>query len=219
MAGNSPGMPRIGVVDLQGGVVEHLAHLEGIGVSAARVKEAGDLDGLLGLIVPGGESSCLARLLYRYGLDWAIRERFAFGLKVWGTCAGAILLAKRVDGESNHLALMDIDVRRNAFGGQLDSFELRAEVPAVSDRSLPLTFIRAPKITRLGKGVHPLLTLDDYCAAAEDDRVLVTAFHPELTSDSAFHDYFCRKCGVETVASPASSTRRWDSWTRLAPIP
>nr|VFK11695.1 MAG: pyridoxal phosphate synthase yaaE subunit [Candidatus Kentron sp. LPFa] len=214
---------RIGIVDLQGGVVEHLAHLARLGVSAMRVKEARDLDGLVGLIIPGGESSCLARLLQRDGLDRAIRERFAAGLKVWGTCAGAILVAKRVDGESAHLALMDIDVRRNAFGSQLDSFELRAEIPAVSDHPLPLTFIRAPKITRWGEGVRSLLTLDDYCAAAEDDRALVTVFHPELTSDSSFHAYFCRKCGVETVAASESSNRRsiqqGDSWTRLAPIP
>nr|VFK15537.1 MAG: pyridoxal phosphate synthase yaaE subunit [Candidatus Kentron sp. LPFa]VFK30787.1 MAG: pyridoxal phosphate synthase yaaE subunit [Candidatus Kentron sp. LPFa] len=214
---------RIGIVDLQGGVVEHLAHLARLGISAMRVKETRDLDGLAGLIIPGGESSCLALLLQRSGLDRAIRARFAAGLKVWGTCAGAIFVAKRVDGESVHLALMDIDVRRNAFGSQLDSFELQAEIPAVSERPLPLTFIRAPKITRLGEGVRSLLTLDDYYAAAEDDRALVTVFHPELTSDSSFHAYFCRKCGVETVAASESSNRRsiqqGDSWTRFAPIP
>nr|VFJ89613.1 MAG: pyridoxal phosphate synthase yaaE subunit [Candidatus Kentron sp. LFY] len=215
-------MARIGVVDLQGGVVEHLMHLEGIGVPAVRVKEPSNLDNLAGLIMPGGESSCLSRLFRRYGLDVAIRERFSAGLKLWGTCAGAILVARRVDGEPGHLGLMDIDIRRNAFGSQLDSFDTRAEIPAVSDRPFLLTFIRAPKITRLGKGVRSLSMLNDYWAAAEDAQTLVTAFHPELTPDSSFHGYFCRKCGLDTVAAPVSpqlSTRQWDSWTRLAPIP
>jgi len=232
------GTARIGILDLQGGVVEHLGHLERLGVPVTRVKEASDLDNLRGLIIPGGESTCLTRLLRRYGLGEAIRERFAAGLKLWGTCAGAILVAKRVDGEPAHLALMDIDIRRNAFGSQLESFQCCADVPAVSDYPLPLTFIRAPKITQLGDGVRSLLTLDDdacrregmggreevdatFCAAAEDSQTLVTIFHPELTANSAFHRYFCRKCGLETdtTAPQESPTRQPNSWTRLAPIP
>nr|VFK37234.1 MAG: pyridoxal phosphate synthase yaaE subunit [Candidatus Kentron sp. SD]VFK41538.1 MAG: pyridoxal phosphate synthase yaaE subunit [Candidatus Kentron sp. SD]VFK78516.1 MAG: pyridoxal phosphate synthase yaaE subunit [Candidatus Kentron sp. SD] len=227
-------MARIGIIDLQGGVVEHLAHLERLGVSAVRVKEPADLNNLAGLIIPGGESSCLTRLFRRYGLDRAIRARFAAGLKVWGTCAGAILVAKRVDGEPAHLALMDIDIRRNAFGSQLDSFDIEVEIPAVSERPLPLIFIRAPRITRLGEGVHSLLNLDcgggkgkenaalrTYCAAAEDAQTLVTIFHPELTPNSAFHGYFCRKCGVETdkTATQKMADWKWNSWTRLAGIP
>ncbi|MBT8419690.1 MAG: pyridoxal 5'-phosphate synthase glutaminase subunit PdxT [Gammaproteobacteria bacterium] len=212
-------MKRIGIIDLQGGVVEHLEHLERLGVSAVRVREATDLDGLAGLIIPGGESSCLGRLLRLYELDRAIGERFAAGMKLWGTCAGAILVAKRVDDEPAHLALMDIDIRRNAFGSQLDSFNAGFEVPVVADYPLPLTFIRAPKITRLGEGVRSLLSLDDYCAAAEDAQTLVTVFHPELTPDLAFHRYFCRKCGMNEIGAALEPDWRRDSWTRLAAIP
>nr|VFK56286.1 MAG: pyridoxal phosphate synthase yaaE subunit [Candidatus Kentron sp. TUN] len=214
-------MTRIGIIDLQGGVVEHLEHLDRIKVQAVRVRDAADLDNVVGLIIPGGESSCLIRLFRRHGLDRAIRERFTAGLKLWGTCAGAILVAKQVDGEPTHLALTDIDIRRNAFGSQLNSFHIKAEVPAVDKYPIPLTFIRAPKITRLGEGVRSLLNLDNYCAAAEDAQTLVTVFHPELTPNSAFHRYFCRKCGLETepVAAPDPTNWQRDSWTRLAPIP
>nr|VFJ91184.1 MAG: pyridoxal phosphate synthase yaaE subunit [Candidatus Kentron sp. H]VFJ92212.1 MAG: pyridoxal phosphate synthase yaaE subunit [Candidatus Kentron sp. H]VFJ98877.1 MAG: pyridoxal phosphate synthase yaaE subunit [Candidatus Kentron sp. H] len=211
-------MTRIGILDLQGGVVEHLAHLERLGVPALRVKQAADMDGLAGLIIPGGESSCLGRLLCRYGLDRAIREGFAAGLKLWGTCAGAILVAKQVDDEPGLLGFMDIHIRRNAFGSQLDSFNDSARIPQVADYPLPLTFIRAPKITGLGAGVRALLTLKDYCAAAEDAQTLATVFHPELTADLSFHRYFCRKCGLETRADPEPDWQ-WDSWTRLTPIP
>nr|VFK31327.1 MAG: pyridoxal phosphate synthase yaaE subunit [Candidatus Kentron sp. MB]VFK75439.1 MAG: pyridoxal phosphate synthase yaaE subunit [Candidatus Kentron sp. MB] len=210
-------MTSIGILDLQGGVVEHQAHLERLGVPVVRVKETAQLAGLAGLILPGGESSCLTRLFRRYGWIDAIRERFSAGLKLWGTCAGAILLARRIDGEPAHLSLMDIDIRRNAFGSQLDSFQREAMIAAVSDHPLPLTFIRAPQITRIGDGVRSLLTLDGYHAAAEDAQALVTIFHPELTSDSAFHRYFCHKCGLKTIAKAREPARA--PWTQLAPIP
>ncbi|VFN00529.1 MAG: pyridoxal 5'-phosphate synthase, glutaminase subunit Pdx2 [Candidatus Kentron sp. G] len=163
-------MTHIGIIDLQGGVVEHLEHLERLGVPAVRVKEAADMQTLAGLIIPGGESSCLGRLLRLYGLDRAIRERFAAGLKLWGTCAGAILVAKQVDGEPAHLGLMDIDIQRNAFGSQLDSFHTKAEIPGVADHRLPLTFIRAPKISRVGEGVRCLLHLQGHTRAGSQDN-------------------------------------------------
>lgn len=213
-------VPVIGVLDLQGGVVEHLEHLAALGVSARRVKQAADLNGLVGLIVPGGESSCLIRLLRRYGLDREIRERFHAGLKLWGTCAGAILLAREVAGEDAHLGLMDIRIRRNAFGSQLDSFILNVEVPQVDSTEIPLTFIRAPKILGLGEGVSPLLESDGYYAAAEDASTLVTVFHPELTPSHAFHRYFARKCGIHVQeGQDAPGTWRADSWVSYAPIP
>ncbi|MCB2264442.1 MAG: pyridoxal 5'-phosphate synthase glutaminase subunit PdxT [Candidatus Thiosymbion ectosymbiont of Robbea hypermnestra] len=189
-------MAGIGVLDLQGGVVEHLGHLAALGLSARRVKKAADLAGLTGLILPGGESTCLIRLLRRCGLDRAIRDRARAGLKLWGTCAGAILLAREVVGEATSLGLMDIRIRRNAFGSQLDSFNLTVPVPAVDPAPIPLTFIRAPKILRLGAAVSSLLEIDDYCAAAEDPDTLVTVFHPELTPSLAFHRYFAAKCGL-----------------------
>jgi len=213
-------MPDIGVLDLQGGVVEHLEHLAALGVPARRVKETADFDGLSGLIVPGGESTCLIRLLRRYGLDREIEKGFPCGLKLWGTCAGAILLAREILGEASGLGLMDISIQRNAFGSQLDSFNLTADVPAVDPDPIPLTFIRAPKILRLGEGVSSLLKIDDYYAAAEDKDILVTVFHPELTASLAFHRYFVHKCGIPLPAHRGHNAGwRADSWTGYAPIP
>jgi 5'-phosphate synthase pdxT subunit len=131
-----------------------------------------------------------------FGLDQAIRREFDRGLKLWGTCAGTILLAKRVLGESPHLGLIDIDVQRNAYGSQLDSFRSEALVPEVAAVPVPLTFIRAPKITRVGADVRVLLREGDVIVAAETAQALVTTFHPELTESLAFHRYFARKCGL-----------------------
>jgi 5'-phosphate synthase pdxT subunit len=189
----------IGVLDLQGGVQEHLDHLRRIEVAARPVKRAAELAGLAGLIIPGGESTCLSRLLAIFGLDKAIRQAYGGGLKLWGTCAGAILLAQENVGETPCLGLIDIAVSRNAFGSQLDSFQCEALAPAVAREPIPLTFIRAPKIVRVGAGVHVLLSMADYIAAAEDDRILVTVFHPELTPSLAFHRYFARKCGFRVA--------------------
>lgn len=195
----------IGVLDLQGGVQEHLDHLRRIGVAARPVKRAAELAGLAGLIIPGGESTCLGRLLNLFGLDEAITRRHGEGMKLWGTCAGAILLARENVGETPYLGLMDIAVSRNAFGSQLDSFQCEALAPAVARTPIPLTFIRAPKIVRAGEGVRVLLPLDDYIAAAEDDRILATVFHPELTPSLAFHHYFARKCGLEAAGGDDAS--------------
>ena len=209
----------IGVLDLQGGVQEHLDHLRRVGVSARPVKRAAELDGLAGLIIPGGESTCLSRLLNIFGLDEAIRRAYDNDLKLWGTCAGAILLARENVGETPFLGLIDITVSRNAFGSQLDSFNCEALAPAVAHEPIPLTFIRAPKIVRAGEGVRVLLQLDDYIAAAEDDRILVTVFHPELTPSLAFHRYFVRKCGLHPAGGDdAGLDPDWtpQSWTRFS---
>lgn len=208
----------IGVLDLQGGVQEHLDHLRRIGVAARPVKNAVDLDGLAGLIIPGGESTCLARLLDLFDLRDVIVQAHHEGLKLWGTCAGAILLARENIGETPFFGLIDIAVNRNAFGSQLDSFNCEALVPAVAREPVPLTFIRAPKIVRVGADVRVLLELNDYIAAAEDDRILVTVFHPELTPSLAFHRYFARKCGLQpTGADDAGLDPNWTplSWTRF----
>lgn len=209
----------IGVLDLQGGVQEHLDHLRRIGTAGRPVKRAAEFADLAGLIIPGGESTCLSRLLRIFSLDDAIRQSYDHGLKLWGTCAGAILLARENIGETPFLGLMDIAVHRNAFGSQLDSFNCYAQAPLVSREPIPLTFIRAPKITRIGDGVRVLLQLDDYIVAAEDDRILVTAFHPELTPSLAFHRYFARKCGLSvTEADDAALDPDWtpQSWTRFS---
>lgn len=211
-------MAPIGILDLQGGVVEHLGHLNRLGVAAARVKKAADLAGLAGLIIPGGESTCLGRLLRLTGLDQAICEGHGAGLKLWGTCAGAILLARRVLNEAPHLGLLDVTIARNAFGSQLDSFNILAEVPAVADAPIPLTFIRAPKIIQLGPAVRSLLRIEGYHAAVEDDAILATVFHPELTPSLALHRYFAAKCGIATRDTDNAD---WcpATWTRYAPLP
>jgi 5'-phosphate synthase pdxT subunit len=213
---------RIGVLNLQGGVVEHLDHLERLGIEASPVKEAADFQDLVGLIIPGGESTCLSRLLRIFALDDVIISAFRGGMKIWGTCAGAILLARSLVGEAPHLAVMDIEVERNSFGSQLDSFTSEALIPAVAAQPLPLTFIRSPIITKVGDGVEVLLEKGGFIAAAESEDVLVTVFHPELTGCVAFHRYFARKCGLE----PYDESRIPDidpdwgnrSWTRLARI-
>jgi len=213
---------RIGVLDLQGGVVEHIEHLGRLGIPARKVRKPSDLEGLTALILPGGESTCLCRLFRIFGFDKAIPAAYERGLFLWGTCAGAILLAKRVRSEKPCLGLIDIEIERNAFGSQLDSFTSTALAPDVAPEPIPLTFIRAPKIRNVGPDVRVLLRLDDYIAAAESDRILVTVFHPELTPFLAFHRYFLNKCGIDVPADPERLIRdpdwRLTSWTRLAPI-
>ena len=212
----------IGVFDLQVDVVEHLDHLERLGIAAARVKETAGFTRLSGLIMLGGESTCLFRLLSVFGIREIIIREFHRGLKLCGTCAGAILLAKKVMGESPCLGLIDIEIQRNAFGSQLDSFTSEAFISRVAPQPVPLTFIRAPKITQVGRGIDALLRQDNYIAAAESPDVLVTVFHPELTSCLAFHRYFALKCGLKPFMNeePAMIDPTWDSkrWTRQAQV-
>lgn len=212
--------PVLGILDLQGGVLEHLDHLERIGVRGVPVKRPEDLAPLAGLILPGGESTCLSRLLRIFGVDEAIRREFNRGMKIWGTCAGTILLASRVRGEEPHLGLVDMEVERNGFGSQLDSFTAEAVIPAVSPDPLPLTFIRAPKILEVGKGVQVLLRMGDFIAAVETPDILATVFHPELTGSTAFHRYFAAKCGLCPVPDVPAPDSRWSrtSWTRHARV-
>ncbi|HRX70297.1 MAG: pyridoxal 5'-phosphate synthase glutaminase subunit PdxT [Gammaproteobacteria bacterium] len=210
----------IGVLDLQGGVQEHLDHLQRIGIAGRPVKRAVELENLAGLIIPGGESTCLSRLLDIFGLRAEIEAYYRRGLKLWGTCAGAILLARENVGETPFFGLMDIAVNRNAFGSQLDSFQCAALAPAVAPEPIPLTFIRAPKIVRTGPDVRVLLSMQDYVAAAEDDRILVTVFHPELTPSLAFHRYFARKCGLHPTGDDETAVDpNWtpQSWIRFSP--
>ena len=211
----------IGVLDLQGGVYEHLDHLERRGIMGRRVKEEDDFNDLSGLIIPGGESTCLSRLLDTFGLKDVIRRHYQRGMKIWGTCAGAILLAKKVVNDEPCLGLIDIEIERNSFGSQLDSFTAEALIEQVAAEPIPLTFIRAPKILRAGKKVKILLEMDDYIAVAEDENILVTVFHPELTGCLALHRYFAQKCGMKSAINISGSVdSRWEShsWTRLARI-
>jgi 5'-phosphate synthase pdxT subunit len=211
----------IGVLDLQGGVHEHLEHLERLGIAYRKVKQAEDFTDLAGLIIPGGESSCLSRLLNIFEIKNVLLGAHHRGMKIWGTCAGAILLAREVVGETSCLNLIDIKIGRNSFGSQLDSFVSEALIPAVSAQPVPLTFIRAPKIIDAGKDVNILLKIDDYIAAAESESVLVTVFHPELTGSLVFHRYFALKCGLQLADDGHDYIDPlWNnsSWTKYAGI-
>jgi pyridoxal 5'-phosphate synthase pdxT subunit len=219
LVSNKPAI--IGILDLQGGVHEHLDHLERLGVAYKRVKQADDFTDLAGLIIPGGESSCIARLLNIFEIKEVLLHAHREGMKIWGTCAGAILLANEVIGEPSCLGLIDIIIERNGFGSQLDSFISEALIPAVSAEPIPLTFIRAPKIIGVGKKINVLLKIDDYIAAAESENVLVTVFHPELTGSLAFHRYFAIKCGLKLTANShdyIDPLWKISSWTKQSGI-
>jgi len=211
----------IGVLDLQGGVHEHVEHLERLGIAYKKVKQANDFADLAGLIIPGGESSCISRLLNIFEIKDVLLGAHNRGMKIWGTCAGAILLAKKVVGEAPCLGLINITIERNSFGSQLDSFVSKALIPAVAAEPMPLTFIRAPKIIDVDSGVNILLKIDDYIAAAESESILVTVFHPELTGCLALHRYFAIKCGVNpAINNHEDIDPLWksSSWTKHAGI-
>ncbi len=181
----------IGVLALQGDFAEHKAILERLGVQAREVRVPADLAGLDGLVIPGGESTTIGKLLETYGLLEPIRERGASGFPIWGTCAGLILLAKDVGRQQTLLGLMDIQVERNAFGRQIDSFETDLDVRDLPGGPLHAVFIRAPIVRAVGAGVDVLARLsDDKIVAVRQDHLLATAFHPELTDDARLHGVF-----------------------------
>jgi len=188
----SPKTARVGVLGLQGDFAEHLRTLESIGAEAVDVRRPEQLDDVDALIIPGGESTTIGKLAEQYGFIEKLRDRAAEGMPVWGTCAGAIFIAKEVPGHPHPLAaLMDMTVDRNAFGRQVDSFEADLDVPDLGTKPFHAVFIRAPRITRVGPGVEVLAELDGgTIVAARQGRLLATSFHPELTHDERFHRYF-----------------------------
>ena len=209
---------RIGVLALQGAFIEHEKALARIGVEPVEVRLPGELEGLDGLILPGGESTTIGQVAERWGLLEPIRAFARSGRPLWGTCAGMILMAKEVvDGVSGQprLELMDVVVRRNVFGRQVDSFEVGLEVPALGEEPFHAVFIRAPHIERVGKEVEILARLepvlspstalrtggvegDGAVVAVRQGNLLATAFHPELTDDDRFHRYFLGLAGAST---------------------
>ena len=206
-------MSRIGVLAIQGDFAAHLAALSRLGIDGVEVRTPSELEGLDALIMPGGESGAHVRILKENGLWNALRAFHSRGGALWGTCAGLILLAKKVTNpDQESLGLIDIDVIRNGWGRQVDSFE--ADVPsshwrdiaapaAPTSDTLRLVFIRAPRITRVGPTATTLLSLDDEPVAVVQDRVLVTTFHPEMTGDPTVHRWF-----VERVATGRESVSR-----------
>ena len=188
---------KIGVLALQGAFIEHEKTLHRLGVEVSEVRLPSDLVGLDGLILPGGESTTIGKLAVKYGLIEPIRAMAAEGKPLWGTCAGMIFMAKDAQREQPLLGLMDVTVKRNAFGRQVDSFETELEVPALftpeNRRLFHAIFIRAPLIETVGPGVEVLARLaDGTIVAARQKNWLATSFHPELSNDDRFHRYFIR---------------------------
>ncbi len=184
-------MVSVGVLAIQGDVAEHKTMLAGLGVEAVEVRLPADLARVDGLIMPGGESTTIGKLMVTYGLDQALQARARRGMPVYGTCAGMILLARTArGGEPPLLRLMDITVARNAYGRQVDSFEADLEVPALGPPPLHAVFIRAPVIEEAGPGIEVLATLDGRPVLARQGNLLVSSFHPELTPDVRLHRYF-----------------------------
>ncbi|HYM90642.1 MAG TPA: pyridoxal 5'-phosphate synthase glutaminase subunit PdxT [bacterium] len=182
---------KIGVLAIQGDVIEHRAVLRRLGVEEVEVRSPRDLADLDGLILPGGESTTIGKLMVRYGLDRAIPDQAGRGMAIYGTCAGMILLARRAaGGEPPLLRLMDISVIRNAYGRQVDSFEVDLDIPVLGPPPLRAVFIRAPVMDHVGPGVEVLASLDGRPVLAREGRLLASSFHPELAPDDRVHRYF-----------------------------
>lgn len=188
---------KIGILALQGAFAEHAKVLDKLDVPSFEIRNLDDFQqyqsDLSGLILPGGESTTMGRLLRDQDMLLPIREAILSGLPVFGTCAGLILLAKEITSQDeSHLGTMDIVVERNAYGRQLESFYTEAECKGVGQ--IPMTFIRGPIISSLGEGVEILATVDNQVVAAQEQHMLVTSFHPELTDDVRLHQYFIKMC-------------------------
>ena len=188
---------KIGILALQGAFAEHAKVLDKLGVTSVEIRNLEDFQqyqsDLSGLILPGGESTTMSKLLRDQNMLIPVRGAILNDLPVFGTCAGLILLAKKITSqEESHLATMDIVVERNAYGRQLGSFYTEAECKGVGQ--IPMTFIRGPIISSVGEGVEVLATVDDQIVAAQEKNMLVTSFHPELTDDARLHQYFINMC-------------------------
>ena len=183
---------EVGVLAVQGDFAEHIAVLSKLGVEAREVRLPEHLDSLTGLIIPGGESTTLSRLMTLYNLREPIQQMAADGHAVWGTCAGMIMLSQEItENDPIPLGIMDIGVQRNAFGRQVDSFEQRLDISALGTEPFHAIFIRAPVIVRVGEDVEILSALDDERpVAVQQGNLMATSFHPELTNDYRFHSHF-----------------------------
>ena len=190
---------KIGVLALQGAFAEHIKMLEKLGVESFEIRKKNDLDnavnnnGIDGLIIPGGESTVIGKLLYDLDLFDDIKKLILEGLPVFGTCAGLILLAREIENDSRtYLGAMDIKVRRNAYGRQLGSFFTESEFKGIG--VIPMTFIRAPYISSVGKNVEVLSEVDGNVVAARENNILVTSYHPELNDNLKVHKFFVEMC-------------------------
>lgn len=187
----------IGVLALQGAFREHEKMLRGCGddIQTKQVRLPGQLEGIDGLVIPGGESTTMGKLMVEFGLLDPIRERAARGMPIFGTCAGLIMLARDINGSDQpRIGLMDMLVERNAFGRQVESFETDLQVPCLGPEPFRAVFIRAPYIMKVGPGVEVLAEYQGKIVWARQGRFLAAAFHPELTGDQRVHRYFLEKC-------------------------
>ena len=182
---------KIGVLALQGAFREHCWMLEKCGTTAVEIRKAEELDDVAGLVIPGGESTTIGKLMVEWGILEKVRSRASQGMAIYGTCAGMIMLAKDIlDSDQPRLGLMDVSVRRNGFGRQRESFEASMLVPEFGDEPVEAVFIRAPYIEQAGDHVKVMAVVNDKIVIARQDKMLVTAFHPELTEDDRIHRYF-----------------------------
>lgn len=180
---------KIGVLALQGAFIEHEKMLSSLGAEATEIRQKKDLAGIDAIVLPGGESTTCGKLLKDLGILSPLKEMIKNGLPVFGTCAGEILLAEKIDGKaSDHLATMPIDVKRNAYGRQLGSFNTTADFKGIG--KVPMCFIRAPYITSVGDGVEVLAEVDGKIVAARYKNQLAISFHPEISGDTSIHKFF-----------------------------
>ncbi|MFH1284776.1 MAG: pyridoxal 5'-phosphate synthase glutaminase subunit PdxT [Candidatus Peregrinibacteria bacterium] len=194
---------NIGILGIQGSVAEHFDAVREAGAECILIKKPEDLTGVAGLIIPGGESTTIGKLIERFGLRTEILKMAEAGRPIWGTCAGAILLAKNIEGDGGTgggvktLGLMDITVERNAYGSQADSFETEILFDfgeAGGRKKIPAVFIRAPKISKVGSGVRVLAEYEGETVAVIENNLFATTFHPELTDNGEIHRWFIKMC-------------------------
>ncbi|MBR74711.1 MAG: pyridoxal 5'-phosphate synthase glutaminase subunit PdxT [Dehalococcoidaceae bacterium] len=185
----------IGVLSLQGDFQEHIEILTKLQIQIIKVTSVEDLEKINGLIIPGGESTTIIKLLKTNNLFKKLKKKIQLGLPTWGTCAGAIVLAKRVSGlKLETLSILEIDVIRNAYGRQKESFSAEVSIPKINTRKFPGIFIRAPKINKISSKISPIAKLENgEIVGIEEKNVIVTTFHPELTHDDSLHKYFLKK--------------------------
>lgn len=186
---------KIGILALQGGFSEHKKHINELGLEAVEIRTLKDLESINGLIIPGGESTSIGKILRDMHMLTPLRDKILLGLPVWGTCAGLILLAKEIQNDNvTHLSVMDIKVRRNAYGRQIDSFKVLDIIREISIEPIPLVFIRAPFIVSTGDNVRIIHKVEGNIVVARQNNMLATSFHPELTENLEFHKYFISMC-------------------------
>ncbi|MBC2345016.1 pyridoxal 5'-phosphate synthase glutaminase subunit PdxT [Listeria welshimeri] len=186
-------MKKIGVLALQGAVDEHIQMIKSAGALPSKVKHPSDLNGLDGLVLPGGESTTMRKIMKRYDLIEPVRAFAKEGKAIFGTCAGLVLLSKEIEGGEESLRLIDTTAVRNGFGRQKESFEAELKVEIFSDAPFEAVFIRAPYLIEPSPEVSVLATFEDKIVAAKEANILVTAFHPELTNDNRFMRFFIEK--------------------------